>query len=140
MAIADEVPLSVGPEVTLLYCLRRLQHLSHEQFLAYWSTEHAQLVAEVGPRLGVIRYVQHHGVHMGAAFAMQASRGLAEPFDGIAAISFASWESLEKGNLDQESAAAQARLAADEACFIDHSRSSMIFAHNIRFPGLDVVG
>lgn len=120
--------------ITLLYCLRRLPSLTLDQFHAYWSGPHADLVARLGPQLGVIKYVQHHAVQPEATELARQGRGLAEPFDGIAAITFTDWASVELGNLSPESAAAHAELAADEARFIDQSRSSMIFTKSVEFP------
>jgi hypothetical protein len=114
--------------ITLFYCLRRLPTLSVEEFSAYWSGPHARLVCSHSAKLGIVRYVQHHGVSQEAALAMQAARGLQTPFDGIAEICFQDFDSLERANLSPQAAAAQAALAEDEDRFIDRLRSSIVLA------------
>jgi EthD domain len=121
--------------ITIHYCLHRKPGMSLEDFSAYWNGPHAALVKELAPQIGVIRYVQHHAVLPDVALAMQAMRGLAEPFDGVAAISFESAEALERGNTDPAAAAAQARLAEDEAKFIDLARSSILFTNPLAVIG-----
>ena len=64
---------------------------------------------------------------------MQAARGTTAPFDGVAAISFASADDLARGNVDPASAEAQRVLAEDEAKFIEIAGSSIFFtaAHEV---------
>lgn len=113
--------------ITIHYCLHRKPGMSRADFAAYWSGPHAELVKSLADTLGIERYAQNHGMMPDVAAQMQAMRGTAEPFDGIAAISFASPEDLARGNTDPAAAQAQARLAKDEAQFIDLSRSSILF-------------
>lgn len=113
--------------VTLFYCLRRPSSMTFEEFGAHWNGPHAELVKRLAPKLGVLRYIQHHALAPEAARVMQGMRGLEEPFDGVAEICFESMEALQKGNLDPSVADAQAELAGDEAKFIDFARSSILF-------------
>lgn len=113
--------------VTIHYCLRRRTDLSFEEFSAYWNGPHAELVKRLAKKIGVVRYVQHHAMVPEAAIAMSQGRGLQEPFDGVAEISFESFDALERGNLDPAAAQAQAELTADELKFIDLSRSAILF-------------
>ena len=53
--------------IKLTFCLRRLPHLSREQFQTYWREQHAPLVAKHAKTLGVLRYVQLHTGRAGAA-------------------------------------------------------------------------
>ncbi|MGE5722477.1 MAG: EthD domain-containing protein [Hyphomicrobiales bacterium] len=119
--------------ITIHYALRRKAGMSPEDFSAYWRGPHATLVKSLAPRLGIVRYVQHHAVIPEVAAAMRTARGTAAPFDGIAAISFASADDLARGNLDPASADAQRVLAEDEAKFIDFAGSSIVFttAHEV---------
>lgn len=114
--------------ITIHYCLHRKPGMSREAFSAYWRGEHADLVSSLADRLGIARYVQNHAAIPEIAAQMRAMRGTAEPFDGVAAISFASGEDLARGNTDPLAAEAQALLAADEAKFIDLPRSVILFA------------
>lgn len=113
--------------ITIHYALRRKSGLSLDDFSAYWRGPHAELVRSLAPQLGVVRYVQHHAAIPDVAAAMQAMRGTAAPFDGVAAISFASAEDLAKANVHAAAADAQRLLAEDEANFIDVASSSILF-------------
>lgn len=119
--------------ITIHYALRRKADMSFEEFSAYWRGPHAMLVKSLAPQLGIVRYVQHHAVIPEVAAAMQVARGTADPFDGVAAISFASADDLARGNVDPASADAQRLLAEDEANFIDFAGSSIFFtqAHEV---------
>lgn len=119
--------------LTIQYCLRRKPGMSYEDFSAYWRGPHAQLVQSLAERLGVARYVQHHAVLPDLALQMQHMRGTGAPFDGVAAISFASAEALARGNTDPEAMEAQRLLAEDEAKFIDSAGSVIFFtqAHEV---------
>jgi EthD domain len=119
--------------ITIHYALHRKSGMTFDQFASYWRGPHADLVKSLAPQLGIVRYVQNHAVLPDIATAMQALRGTAVPFDGVAAISFASAEDLARGNVDPAAAQAQALLAADEAKFIDLDRSSIFFttAHEV---------
>lgn len=119
--------------ITIHYALARKRGMSLEDFSAYWRGPHAALVRSLAPQLGIVRYVQNHAVLPEVAAAMQAMRGTAAPFDGVAAISFASADDLAKANVDPAAADAQRLLADDEANFIDIAGSSILFttAHKV---------
>ena len=97
----------------LIFMLRRLPHLSREEFQHYWWNHHAPLVAARAEMLGIRRYQQVHTV--------QGARdgGLPE-FDGIAEL----WLDgpVPTGTLD-ERARGGAELLADERNFIDLAQS-----------------
>ena len=113
--------------ITIHYAMRRKAGMSFEDFSAYWRGSHASLVKALAPKLGIVRYIQHHAVIADVAAAMQEARGTTAPFDGVAAISFASADDLARGNVDPASADAQRLLAEDEAKFIDIAESSIFF-------------
>jgi hypothetical protein len=119
--------------ITIHYALRRKPGMSFEDFSAYWRGPHAELVKSLASRLGIVGYVQNHAVLPEVAAAMQGMRGTEAPYDGVAAISFASADDLERGNTDVAAADAQALLAADEGHFIDIANSSIFFtsAHEV---------
>ena len=101
--------------ITIHYALRRKADMSFEDFSAYWRGPHATLVKSLAPQLGIVRYVQHHAMIPQAAAAMQAARGTAAPFDGVAAISFASADDLTRGNVDPASADAGSSIFFTQA-------------------------
>lgn len=113
--------------ITIHYCLRRKAGMSFTDFSEYWRGPHAELVKSLSNRLGIVQYVQNHATLPDVAHQMQEMRGTADPFDGIAAISFASAEDLIRGNTDVAAANAQRILAEDEERFIDLGRSVILF-------------
>lgn len=113
----------------LTYCLHRLPSLSRAEFQRYWREVHAPLVKAAAPHLGIARYVQCHTEEHPLGAVTAEARGMphggVDDYDGVAEI----WLADDAVNTDaQPSAAAadQARiLLADEARFIDFTRSRM---------------
>jgi len=105
--------------VKLIYCLRRLPHLSLSEFQSHWLESHARF----GRDNPVIRrYVQYHGLPDDPVMeAMQQAEGTSvEPFDGVAVSWWDDADSLRTEMAGRRVAAA----LEDEQHFIDHSRSS----------------
>lgn len=120
--------------VKLVFCLRRRDDLSREEFQAYWRDHHAPLVASVADRLGIRRYVQTRTIDDRRGDALRRSRGGPEPYDGVAELWFDGPDALTV-NGDDALAAARA-LLEDEARFIDLARSPIFLAeeHEIVRP------
>ena len=72
--------------IKLTFCLRRLPHLTREEFQRYWREQHAPLVARHAGTLGILRYVQTHTGHDALNSAMQGSRGGPDAYDGVAEL------------------------------------------------------
>jgi uncharacterized protein (TIGR02118 family) len=111
--------------IKLVYCIRRRADLSPEAFHAYWLERHGPLVREVARALRARRYVQSHTLATPANDALRASRGLAEPHDGITELWWESAEELAAATATPEGREAGARLLEDERRFIDFARSSL---------------
>lgn len=116
----------------LVYSLRRLPHLSREEFQRYWREVHAPLVAERASVLGITRYVQCHTlVDADAAHDSFRARngGSPEPFDGFAEL----WFRPAAGDRPDAAATAAAELLADERNFIDlpNSPATLTEEHSI---------
>ena len=112
--------------IKLTFCLRRLPHLSREEFQRYWRETHAPLVARHAKTLGILRYVQAHTGHDALNAAMQASRGGPEAYDGVAELWFES-EAAMAANTSEAAAKAGAELLEDEKKFIDLANSPLWF-------------
>lgn len=112
--------------VKLIFCLRRLPHLSREEFQRYWREHHAPLVAARADILGVKRYVQRHTVSEPFFEKMGDARGGVAPFDGIAELW---WEARSDLSSEQRDAARRANLELleDERRFIDLAASPILF-------------
>ena len=63
----------------IVFPLRRLPHLSRDEFQEYWLSTHAPLVASHAATLGIVRYQQVH--------TRQETRVTEVPcFDGVAEL------------------------------------------------------
>ena len=111
--------------VKLVFCLRRLPHLSREEFRHYWRTTHGPLVARHAALLKIRRYVQTHAQDTPYSDVLRAMRGTAEPYDGFAELWWDDLDALAAATSTAEGRAAGLALFEDERRFIDHGRSSM---------------
>ena len=114
--------------VKLVFCLRRLGHLSRQEFQRYWHETHAPLVRRHAAALGIRRYVQVHTVDHELNDALQASRGAPEPYDGVAELWWGSAEDLAAAMASTDGREAATALHEDEQRFIDHARSPIWIA------------
>ena len=112
--------------IKLTFCLRRLPHLTREQFSDYWLNHHGPLVRSVMKDIRVKRYVQTHSLGEPALSAgLAAARGAPEPYDGIAELDWESREDLAAVGADPAGRRAGALLLADERTFIDLASSPL---------------
>ena len=117
-------------------CLHRLPGMSPEAFHKYWFENHGPLVRSVADALNIKRYVQVHTLDHPVNGGFRKSRGGPEGFDGIAEIWYENLEAMEAANRSEEGRAAGRTLKADEANFIDLSRSpGWIAEERIVIPG-----
>jgi uncharacterized protein (TIGR02118 family) len=120
----------------LLFCLHRLPHLSRGEFQRYWRETHGPLVRRHAGVLRIVRYVQSHALGGPLDEALQASRGAASGYDGVAELWWASAEELAAATASAEGRAASLELLADEQRFIDLARSTLFVAaeHEVISP------
>jgi uncharacterized protein (TIGR02118 family) len=111
--------------VKLVYCIRRREDVSPEEFRRYWREEHGPLVRSVAGAIGAVRYVQGRTVAPELNAILRESRGSAEPYDGITEVWWESLVALEASMQTPESQDAQRRLLEDESAFIDVARSAV---------------
>lgn len=114
--------------IKISYLMRRLPHLSREEFQAYWSKKHPQAApADAFATLGVKRYVQVLPLEVEARDLVVGPRtGLVEPFDGIAELWVDSIEALEKDWSTDKAREYVKIFYADEQNFIDWTRSTIL--------------
>ncbi len=115
--------------VHLIFCLRRLPHLSRAEFQRYWREQHGPLVKAHAAALGIKRYLQAHAVDPAMLQAVAAVRGAPDPFDGVAEA----WFDLDDLMVRMQTpAAAEAGriLLEDECRFIDLPNSPIFFAED----------
>ena len=63
--------------VKLIFCLMRRADLTHREFLTYWYERHAPLVRQHAKAIGLIKYVQSHGLAHPVDDLLRRSRGYA---------------------------------------------------------------
>jgi uncharacterized protein (TIGR02118 family) len=117
--------------IKMIYCVRRLPDIGHDEFHKYWLEKHGPLVRERAPAMNVKRYVQSHTIpdsdDVPLNEGLRQSRGSLEPFDGAAELWWESIEDLVAQAGTPEGAKAAEELLEDEKNFIDFSRSSIFF-------------
>ena len=96
--------------VKLVYCIRRKPELSRDEFIRYWAEVHAP----IGARIPGLRKLVH-------SYAVTAA-GDSRPadFDGMAELWFDDLKSI----LEARQSAGWAASTADEANFVDRSRTA----------------
>ena len=115
--------------ITLVFCLRRLPHLSFEAFHDYWLHVHGPLVRARAPLLRMARYQQMHRFGDDALAVVASVRNAPEPFDGVAQVSWYSRTDLIESATDPDGRRAARELLEDERNFIDLPNSPIFFAH-----------
>ena len=119
--------------IKCLLLVRRAPHLSHEQFLDYWSRVHSKLAVEAAPLLRMRRYVQNHRRDHPIGQAMQESRGCAMgDFDGVAEAWWDSFEDMTIAAAEMPRGLAEAILR-DETHFVDLAASILWFGEEQPF-------
>lgn len=122
--------------IRISYLMRRLPHLSLEEFQSYWSEKHPHAApADAFATLGVKRYVQVLPVQSEARELVIGPRtGLAEPFDGIAELWVESEDSLINDWSTEKAKEYVSIFYEDEKNFIDWTRSTILVSEeNIVF-------
>ncbi len=114
--------------IKLVYCLRRLPHLSREEFQRYWRETHGPLVRGHAQALRIRRYVQVHTLESQINDALRRGRGALEPYDGVAELWWESAEEFAAATDSPEGRKAGQELLEDERRFIDLERSALWIA------------
>jgi uncharacterized protein (TIGR02118 family) len=114
--------------IKLVFCLRRLEHLSRDEFQTYWLETHGPLVRERAEAIGALRYTQVHTGHDGLNEGLRAGRGGPEPYDGVAELWFESTDAIQSALATEDGRRAARELLEDERRFIDLARSPLWLA------------
>jgi len=114
--------------IKISYLMRRLPHLSLEEFQSYWSEKHPQAAPEDAfSTLGVKRYVQVLPLETDARDLVIGPRpGLVEPFDGMAELWVESIEALESDWSTEKAKEYVTIFFEDEQNFVDWTRSTIL--------------
>lgn len=114
--------------IRISYLMRRLPHLTIEEFQSYWSEKHPQAAPDDAfSLLGVKRYVQVFPIESKARNLVIGPRtGLVEPFDGIAELWVENEETLFRDWSTEKAKEYVSIFFEDEKNFIDWSRSTIL--------------
>lgn len=113
--------------VKMMFGLKRLPHLTPEEFHTYWRENHGVLAKKCLPVLKAKRYVQSHVLDVPLGDDPRGLAGMSEVFDGVVEIWWDSLEELLAVAQTPQGAKAHQELIEDEKNFIDFSRSAMWF-------------
>ena len=118
----------------ITYNMRRLPHLSRDEFQDYYRKSHTRVLnAEEADLLGMRRYVQLHPLSEAECEKLDNGRGGEASFDATAEIWVDDYDFyLEHWWSDAGQAALQ-KLMDDEQKFIDWSRSVMTCSRELVF-------
>ena len=95
--------------IKLVYCIRKRDDVSSEEFYRYWLEDHGPLVKSVANDIGACRYVQSHTTLPEVNAEFEAGRGLKPAYDGITEVWWASQADMEQGSATPAGKAAAAR-------------------------------
>jgi uncharacterized protein (TIGR02118 family) len=121
--------------IKLVFCLRRREGMTVEEFQRTWHDDHGPLVRQHAEVLGIRRYVQTHGRPTPLDDALRTSREAPEAYDGVAELWFDSMDALATAAASPEGLAAGAALLEDERRFIDHARSPLFLTEDREIIG-----
>jgi uncharacterized protein (TIGR02118 family) len=114
--------------VKLVFCVRRLPHLSREAFQRYWRETHGPLVRRHAGALRIRRYVQTHTLDHPLNETLREGRGAPEAYDGAAELWWDSLDDILAAVGSPEGREAGLALYEDEQRFIDHASSPLWLA------------
>lgn len=120
--------------IKLVMCLTRHPDKTRQQFQDYWRHEHGPFFQQNAGAMGAVKYLQDHTLETPLNEAFRASRGMREPYDGVAEVWFASEEELVAAMSTPQGQKLSAALLEDEQSFIDHARSSAFLVEEVEFP------
>ena len=120
--------------IKLVFCARRRSELTREQFSDYWRNHHGPLFQQHARCYRALRYVQSHTMAGPVNEGMRASRGSAEPYDGVGEIWWQSVEDFLAVVKDPANADLRKLFVEDESRFVDLARSAIFFTEEVEFP------
>ena len=114
--------------VKFIMCLRRHPDMTREQFQDYWLNKHAPLFKSFAETFRAKRYIQDHTLETPLNAMLRESRGMLEPYDGVAVVWFESEEELVAAMSSPEGQRVSGLLLEDESTFVDHAKSMAFIA------------
>lgn len=110
--------------VKLMFCMRRLPHLTRTEFQRYWREEHPKVAPPNALSvLGICRYTQVFVLPEEVNAQLRDVRGGEEEFDGVAEIWIESPQDYQERWISGQGLETFRTFLDDEANFVDWSRS-----------------
>lgn len=115
----------------LIYCIRKRDDISHEEFYEYWRGNHAQLFMKVAADLGAVRYIQSHTTLDDINRGFVEGRGFLPPYDGVTEIWFDDVPDFETNTETLAMLAEDEEKIADPSgCCVFMTEEHVIFDHS----------
>ena len=105
--------------IKFVYCVRKKEGTSDEDFYRYWKENHGPLVRSFSETMGSVKYVQSHTIDTVLNPVGQQVRGMRPAYDGITEVWFESVEALAEMLKTDVGKAANKTLIEDEARFCE---------------------
>ncbi len=120
--------------IKLTFCLKRLPHLSRDEFIAYWNGHHAALAHKNAKAMAIHRYVQLHTLQDPINDVVRGSRKAPEGFDGVAEMWWLTREDMDLAFASEAGRAAGREMLEDEKNFIDLPNSPIWISEEHQMP------
>jgi len=120
----------------LLVLMKKLPHLSDEEFRRFWLEEHGPIVRRNATARKIARYVQLHPAFGNALQGVVERRGgSVVPFDGVAEICWDSIEDMHAANASEEGGRAAMEIVEHERQFLELPRLQFFLGEEHIFKG-----
>lgn len=111
------------------FSVYRRPDLTQEEFIAYWSGPHADLVRQHAKALRIKRYVQLHAIPSEMTRKITESRDCMPPHDGVSQVWWDSEADRLAAAASEEGRRASEILRQDEHRLCDVKRGSVAFGY-----------
>lgn len=119
--------------VKFVMCVTRKDGMSKEAFRDYWENNHGKYFTKNAHKMNALKYIQTYTVDTPMNKYIKDSRGMREPYDGVAEVWFESMQSLQEGMSSPDGQKLGAYLLEDEKNFINHNKSTAFIAQEVEF-------
>ncbi|MFM9905179.1 MAG: EthD domain-containing protein [Pyrinomonadaceae bacterium] len=110
--------------IKFIYCITKHKDLSDEEFHDYWREKHGTFIRRIAKTLNATKYIQSHTIDTPMNAEIAKGRGLETPaYDGVTEIWWNSMDDFLGAVSSPEGIEAAQKYVADEANFIDFSKS-----------------
>ena len=114
--------------IRYIYCIRKKQDISPEEFRTYWnSTEYKELLKRVASYYQAVRYSQNLALKVEMGEMLISKNGLSEPYDATIELFWENANNLTALYDNEEAQVLAKQLQGFQSEFIDASHSTVFF-------------